>query len=212
VSADSVNQCNQHIQNIQNNQYKSQKLLPALIKQSRCKTFNKYKACVLVSGTVLMSCYTVTNNFNYEIIGVLLTSGYFSINLGFSYVENYLNQLDEWRFQEAQYEEKTDPPEWNWKIVNYTNHISIIFNLLACITELDDHYFYLGNGLQVLSICMRLNNNNNTKNLVVCFMDFISMVLFILNKINILTSIPNTSLIFILPGTYLSIVSELISI
>ena len=193
--------------------YKSQKILPALIKQSRCKTFNKYKACALVSGTVLMSCYTVTNNFNYEIIGVLLTSGYFSINLGFSYVENYLNQLDEWRFQEAQYEEKTDPPEWNWKIVNYTNHISIIFNLLACITELDDHYFYLGNGLQVLSICMRLNNNNNnTKNLVVCFMDFISMVLFILNKININNNFQNNSLLFILPGTYLSIVSELISI
>lgn len=198
VSADSV---------IQYNNNNNKKILPALIKQSRCKIFNKYKACVLVSGTILMSCYTVTNNFNYEIIGVMLTSGYFSINLGFSYVENYLNQLDEWRFQEAEYEEKTDPPEWNWKIVNYTNHLSIIFNLLSCILDLDDHYFYLGIGLHFVSIIMRLNNKNNTKNLIVSFMDFISMLLFSINKFYNYNSV-----IFIIPGTYLSIVSELISL
>ena len=58
VSADSVNQCTHYNLNIQN---KSKKLLPALIKQSRCKTFNKYKACALVSGTVLTSCCNSTD-------------------------------------------------------------------------------------------------------------------------------------------------------
>jgi hypothetical protein len=199
VSADSI--VSQKTHNIN-------RILPALIKQSRCKVFNRYKACVLISGSVLMSCYSITNDFNFQILGVLLTSGYFSINLGFSYVENYLNQMDEWRLQEAEYEDKLDPPEWNWKIVNYTNHLAIVFNLLACIVDVDNQYFYLGCGFQLISFCLRLHNNyKSTKNLIICFMDLVSMILFSINKINGINS-----LLLIFPGTYLNIVAELISI
>jgi hypothetical protein len=183
-------------------------ILPLLIKKSRCMEFNKYKTCLIISGTILMSCYTITNDIGYEILGVIFTSGYFTINLGFSYVENYLVQVDTWRLQEAEYEEKTDPPEWNWKIINYTNHLAIIFNLLACITDIDDHYYYLGNGFQIVSFCLRLHNNyKNTKNLIVCFMDLTSMILFFINKYYNFNSV-----LLILTGTYVYIISELFSI
>jgi hypothetical protein len=163
---------------------------------------------MIISGTILMSCYTITNDVGYEILGVIFTSGYFTINLGFSYVENYLVQVDTWRLQEAEYEEKTDPPEWNWKIINYTNHLAIIFNLLACIIDIDDHYYYIGNGFQIVSFCLRLHNNyKSTKNLIVCFMDLTSMILFFINKYYNFNSV-----LLILTGTYIYIISELFSI
>jgi hypothetical protein len=161
---------------------------------------------MIISGTVLMSCYSITNDISYEILGSILTTGYFTINLGFSYVENYLIQMDQWRNSEAEYEEKTDPPEWNWKIINYSSHIAIIFNLLACLTDLNDGFFYIGNGFQLVSFSLRLYNDyRSTKNIIMCLLDFISMVLFTINKFHY-------SNLLIFSSTSLHIVSELISI
>jgi hypothetical protein len=185
----------------------SQSTVQTLIKKHNCKTLNKYKTYALISGSVLLSCYSINNDIRFEVIGSILTTGYFTVNVAFSYVENYLNQLDEWREAEARYEEKTDPPEWNWKIINYTSHLAIIFSLLACITQdiNDDNYFYLGNGLQVISIGLRIKNDISIKNLTVCFMDFISILMFVINKFY-------SSKIIILFGTYIYAISELISI
>ena len=200
VSADSF------LSNVSKVPKPNSKSIQYLLKKSRCTDFSKYKTGMIISGTILMSCYTATNDVSYEIIGTILTTGYFTINLGFSYLENYLIQVDQWRLQEAEYEEKTDPPEWNWKIINYTSHLAIIFNLLACLVELNDHLFYIGTGLQVVSFSLRLYNDyKSTKILIMCLLDFISMVLFIINKIH-------TSNLLIFSGTYIYIISELISI
>lgn len=180
------------------------KVLPLVIKTTRNKEINKYKSYVIISGTILMSCYTISNDMTYEIIGAILTTGYFTVNLGTSYVENYLNQLDRWREAEARYEEKTDPPEWNWKIINQTAHLAIIFSLLACICELDNNYYYLGNGLQIISICLKVKNDNSYKNILACSMDFFSVLMFIINKYI------HSNLIIIF-GTYMYIISEVLS-
>jgi hypothetical protein len=180
------------------------KILPLVIKTTRSKEINKYKSYVLISGTIFMSCYTISNDMTYEIIGAMLTTGYFTVNLGFSYVENYLNQLDRWRLEEARYEEKTDPPEWNWKIINQTSHLAIILSLLACICELDNQYYYLGNGLQIISIGLKIKNDNSFKMLLVCSMDFLSVLLFIINKY-----IHSTAIVCF--ATYIYIISEIIS-
>ena len=202
ISADSIIKLNKLPKN-QN----EQKILPILIKSARSREFNKYKTCVLISGTLLMSYYTISNDYSFEILGVMFTSGYFSINLCFSYINNYLTQMDIWREEEAQYEDKRDPPKWNWKIINYTNHLSIIFNLLACLTELNDNYYYLANGFQFVSFCLRLHNDyKSTKNLIICFMDFSSMMLFAFNRYS------GNNILLISSGTYLTIVSELIDI
>jgi len=179
------------------------KVLPLVIKTTRSKELNKYKSYVLISGTILMSYYTMSNDMTYEIIGAILTTSYFTVNLGTSYVENYLNQLDRWREAEARYEEKTDPPEWNWKIINQTSHLAIIFSLLACIVDLDSNYYYLGNALQIVSITLKIKNDNSSKNILACSMDFFSVILFIINKYI-------HSNLLILFGTYLYIISEVL--
>jgi hypothetical protein len=184
-----------------------QKILPILIKSARSREFNKYKTCVLISGTLLMSYYTISNDYSFEILGVMFTSGYFSINLCFSYINNYLTQMDIWREEEAQYEYKRDPPKWNWKIINYTNHLSIIFNLLACLTELNDSYYYLATVFQFVSFCLRIHNDyKSTKNLIISFMDFTSIILFAFNRYS------GNNILLISSGTYLTIISELISL
>ena len=189
--------------------YSKEKTIQLFINKASCKRFNKYKTYALITGTILLSYYSVNKNITFEIVGSILTTGYFTINLGFSYVENYLNQLDEWRNTEARYEEKTDPPEWNWKIINYTSHLAVVFSLFSCITQdisdYSDDYFYLGNGLQIISIIFKIKNDRSYKNLISCCMDFLSVLLFTINKFY-------SSTIIITIGTYIYVVSEIISL
>jgi len=184
-----------------------EKIIQILIKKSNCRNINRYKRYVLISGSILLSYYSISNNITCEIIGSILTTSYFTINLGFSYVEDYLNQLDQWRENEAEYEEKIDPPIWNWKIINYTRHLAIVFSLLACITQdigdFNDGYFYLGNCIQFLSIGLKIKNDKSTKNLISCFMDLVSIILFTINKFY-------NSIMIISIGTYIYIISEII--
>tara|TARA_B110000977_G_scaffold198802_1_gene284518 strand:+ start:1506 stop:1913 length:408 start_codon:yes stop_codon:yes gene_type:complete len=57
------------------------------------------------------------------------------MNILLSFIENYTLQLDKWRDEESKYEEKTEPPLWNWKIVNVFKHISIILWLVGAVLE-----------------------------------------------------------------------------
>jgi hypothetical protein len=38
------------------------KILPLVIKTTRSKEINKYKSYVLISGTIFMSCYTISKH------------------------------------------------------------------------------------------------------------------------------------------------------
>jgi hypothetical protein len=181
-----------------------------LIKQSRCKKINKYKTGALISGSVLLVYSNIYKDITYETFGSILTTSYFLLDLGFNYVENYINQLDEWRESEAKYEEKTDPPEWNWKIVNQINHLVVVLNLLSCISidfsEINDIYFYIGNVLQLISIYLKLKNEKWTKKIIITSgMNIFSMILFILN--NLFVWCP-----FVILATYMSVVAQIIEL
>jgi len=181
-----------------------------LIKRSQSRGFNKIKTSVLLGGSVLLVYSNIYNDITVESVGSVLTTCYFSINLGFNYVENYLNQLDIWREEEAEYEEKNDPPEWNWKIINHSNHFAIVFNLLSCISidlaNVNDMYFYIGNGLQLIGIFFKLKNKSiNEKIILTTGMNIISVLFFVLNKIYSWTPL-------VIVATYISVFCEIIEI
>jgi hypothetical protein len=48
-------------------------------------------------------------------------------------IEDYIMKLDDWRTKEAEYEEKTDPPQWNLNFHNQYIHIAVLFALLATV-------------------------------------------------------------------------------
>jgi SUMO ligase MMS21 Smc5/6 complex component len=50
-------------------------------------------------------------------------------------VEGYLSSLDSWRKTEAQYEEKTDPPEWNIRLYDIRLHILTIACILCVLSH-----------------------------------------------------------------------------
>jgi hypothetical protein len=181
-----------------------------LIKQSRCKKLNKYKSGALISGSVLLVYANIYQDLTCETLGSILTTGYFTLNLGYNYVENYLNQLDRWREDEAEYEEKTDPPEWNWKIVNQVNHLVVVFNLLSCISidlsTVNDIYFYIGNILQIIGLYLKLKDKRlNKKIIITSSMNFGAVILFILNKFFLWSPL-------IISATYISLVAEIIEL
>ena len=179
-----------------------------LIKQSRCKKVNKYKTGALISGSVLVVYSNLYKDISCEAVGCILTTSYFALDLGFNYVDNYLNQLDNWRETEAEYEEKTDPPEWNWKIVNQINHLSIVFNLLSCVSidfsTFNEIYFYIGNVFQLIAVYLKLKNENWTKKImIISGLNIFSIILFTLH--NFFTWYP-----FIISATYISVIAEII--
>jgi len=109
---------------------------------------------------------------------------------------------------EAEYEEKTDPPEWNWKIVNQINHLSVVFNLLSCISidfsTFNEIYFYLGNVFQLIAVYLKLKNENWTKKIIIISgLNIFSIILFTLH--NFFTWYP-----LIISATYISVIAEII--
>jgi len=181
-----------------------------LIKQYRCKKIKTYKTNALIGGSVLLVYSNIYGDITCEAIGSILTTGYFAINLGFNYIENYIDQLDQWRQSEAEYEDKTDPPDWNWKIVNNLNHSSIVLNLLSCIstdlTSINKFYFYMGIILQLTAVYIRFKNEKlNKKTLFITGINLSSIALFVLHS-----SLNWYPLMFM--ATYISLVSEIIEI
>ena len=157
-----------------------------LMERYKCKFTRKYRNCALVTGSILVTYSNIWyNDYTISEIGSLLTTCYFGIGLCYSYVDNYLQQLDQWRMEEANYEEKTEPPEWNWKIINNINHIGIVLNLLASISDdigvFNLLYFYVGCVLQLVAIGCKVYTCKSPKTItssvlgvssIACFMCF----------------------------------------
>lgn len=72
------------------------------------------------------------NNYSLEIVGnTALTMIDYSVFL----IEGYLNALDKWRDEEAQYEEKNDPPGWNINLYDNKLHIATIIAMIFYLSH-----------------------------------------------------------------------------
>lgn len=78
-----------------------------------------YKKCVIpqMSGPVLLVYGHLNQDYNAEIIGEICSTTHSVISYMLFYVDNYLHQLENWRVQEASYEQKSEPPEWNTTVI-----------------------------------------------------------------------------------------------
>ena len=157
-----------------------------LLKRYKCKTTRRYQTCALLGGSVLVVYNNVYHNVTLGEIGSMLTTSYFTLAFFFSYVDNYLMQLDEWRNNEAGYEDKSDPPEWNWKILNNISHIAVVLNLLASVSDdigvFNVYYYYVGTLLQLAAVCCKLYYDRSRKTLLTSGLNISSMASFVINK------------------------------
>ena len=71
-----------------------------------------------VLSSIAFGYYNIAHVEMMKMIGnttFTLCCGY---SLAMSFAKDYSETLDNWRIEEACYEEKTDLPEWDWKIIN----------------------------------------------------------------------------------------------
>lgn len=159
------------------------------INRYKCKLTRSYKSYAIISGSVIVSFNSIyLNNLSIAEFGSLLTTSYFAISLMYSYVDNYLAILDSWRFTEAEYEDKLDPPDWSWKISNNMSHIAIVLQLLASIS--DDVgvymtlYSYVGSTLQVAAVLCNLYHFRSRKSIICALLSMSSVIAFFLHFIH----------------------------
>ena len=76
----------------------------------------------------LTASYITKNHFVHDISDcVCFATSFF--NYTSFYIDDHLKKLDEWRNNEAEYEEKTDPPIWSLKIKDQNQYIIKHFSL-----------------------------------------------------------------------------------
>ena len=76
----------------------------------------KYSTCRKVAvPTFIGVCHIVPYTQLHEVAwGTAIT--YSLVNYSCVFLDQYIETLDKWREAEARYEEKTDPPEFDWKV------------------------------------------------------------------------------------------------
>lgn len=88
------------------------------------QAYYKYKSCIIPK---LLPPLIVTYSHihsNHILEDFTLLSSSISNYLTF-YIENHIDKLEKWRNEEANYEEKEEPPDWNFQIHNPRKFLSI---------------------------------------------------------------------------------------
>jgi len=137
--------------------------------------YNRYKKCIIpqiIPPVLSCYCHLSTDN-NIYIVSEIVTTSVAITNYSFFYVENYLHQLDVWRFEESRYEEKLDPPEWNLRIVKPEEHRVNILLLLAAIITNFYYISWISIIFQMIALNLSLNKIEISADLFLnCFLFF----------------------------------------
>lgn len=119
----------------------------------------KYKTNILpkIVGPICVTTFHITKDPTIHNIGDIVCYSTGVINYLSFYLENYSQQLDKWRNNEAQYEEKEEPPKWSLKIENVNEYSSKHFLLGSLVLN---NYFYISLSLQIIAFLLTTNKLN----------------------------------------------------
>jgi len=121
----------------------------------------KVKQAYIVTAIISSVALGYYNVAHLEIIKILgnttftLCCGY---SLTMSFANDYSKTLDQWREEEAGYEEKTDPPEWDWKIINVFEHTGTALWLLSALCGYIHSLEYLAQYIQLFAAFLQVYN------------------------------------------------------
>jgi hypothetical protein len=100
-----------------------------------------------------------------------------------TFADDYSKILDKWREAEAPYEEKTDPPEWNWQIISLFEHISAYLWFASAICSDFQQLEYIAQYIQIFATTCQLYNctiSYSKSNMIHAILSCISIVCMIL--------------------------------
>jgi hypothetical protein len=156
-----------------------------IISLSHSKQVLHCKQIIVIAGTALMGYATYTQRIEIMYISNSVISITCVLNTLFSFIENYTLQLDKWRADESIYEEKTDPPLWNWKIVNMFEHTSIVLWLCGALVEdvsmFNTDILNMAFVIQFVALIMNVIDANTTMKIIkvlLCISSFFCFALY----------------------------------
>ena len=76
--------------------------------------FKKNKTHRVIVPVIVGVCHIIPDPSLHE-VGMMVALTYSSINYATLFLDRYTELLDKWREHQAGYEEKDDPPEFDWK-------------------------------------------------------------------------------------------------
>jgi hypothetical protein len=111
-----------------------------------------------VVSSVAFGYYNFTHDEIIKIIGNITFTLYCGYSLLFSFANDYVKILDAWREEEAEYEEKTDPPEWDWGIINIFEHVSTAMWFMSALCGYISQLEYVAQYIQILAVVFQIYN------------------------------------------------------
>tara|TARA_B100001094_G_scaffold198819_1_gene192913 strand:- start:6525 stop:6965 length:441 start_codon:yes stop_codon:yes gene_type:complete len=95
------------------------------------KAHYQYNSSVVpkIAAPLLLSASYITKNHYVHNISDIVCYTISFLNYSSFYIDDHLKKIDEWRNNEAEYEEKTDPPIWSLKIKDENQYILKHFSL-----------------------------------------------------------------------------------
>jgi len=179
------------------------------MKINSSKNVQKCRNAIIVGSTVLMGYANYEQRVDILYVSNTLMSIICLFNILISYIENYTLQLDQWREEESCYEEKLDPPVWNWKIIKVSEHAAIILWLCGAILEdisiVNNQVFNLAFIVQIAAVTLNAIDSGTVAKS--------SKTLFSLGSL-ICFSLYNTqyNIQYLLYGTVFGVISETFTI
>ena len=131
-------------------QVQKTKFASKILIKSYDKNIKKAHIASAVFSSLAIGYYNWIHDDYIKFIG----NATFTLCCGYSvmmtFAKDYSTILQQWREEEANYEEKTDPPEWDWQIINLFEHISTYLWFASALCS-DIHCLeYLAQYIQVM--------------------------------------------------------------
>ena len=180
-----------------------------LMKINSSKNVQKCRNAIIVGSTVLMGYANYEQRVDILYVSNTLMSIICLFNILISYIENYTLQIDQWREEESCYEEKLDPPLWNWKIIKVSEHVAIILWLCGAILEdisiVNNQVFNLAFIVQIAAVTLNAIDSGTVAKSSKTLFCFGSLICF---------SLYNTqyNIQYLLYGTVFGVISETFTI
>lgn len=179
-----------------------------LIRHTYEPSIKKLYVSTAVISSVAFGYYNFSQDEMIKIIGNVTFTLYCGYSLIFSFVSDYVKILDAWREEEAKYEEKTDPPEWDWRIINLFEHLSTALWFTSALCGDISQFEYLAQQVQILAVAFQIYNcvvdGSNIK-LTKTGMSFASVFIMLYYQ-------HNRDIHVLCYGTFLEIGSELLEL
>ena len=174
-------------------------------------TLKQFYTGSIIFSTTLLSLYDsgIYQNLEMRQVGQIIATCGYACAIAIQYVDGYNTQLDNWRNFEARYEDKTDPPNWSWHIIDIQKYNGELFFFIGCAMNTIYYNNTLACIMKIIGLYFFFQSSMRNK----CILQYLSMFTSVVCGIFINIGMSNTPVILIESSTeWISVICEINSL